>query len=150
MKGNKGITLIALVITIIVLLILAAVSIAMLSGDNSILKRSSQAKVANALGAAKDEVNLDATEALATYYELVYNSNNAPGSYSASALDNAVVAAVVGGATSDTALDTTDVKGKWSSKTITLTYTPDGSTVTGTLNNGKITWGPISYAGQGN
>ena len=34
---NSGITLIALVITIIVLLILAGISISMLSGDNSIL-----------------------------------------------------------------------------------------------------------------
>ena len=38
-KSNKGITLIALVITIIVLLILAGVTIAALSGDNGILKR---------------------------------------------------------------------------------------------------------------
>ena len=35
-KKNKGITLIALVITIIVLLILAGVTIASLSGDNGI------------------------------------------------------------------------------------------------------------------
>ena len=35
--NNKGITLIALVITIIVLLILAGVSIAMLTGKNGIL-----------------------------------------------------------------------------------------------------------------
>ena len=34
MKNNKGITLIALVVTIIVLLILAGVSIAMLTGNN--------------------------------------------------------------------------------------------------------------------
>ena len=34
LKNEKGITLIALVITIIVLLILAAVSIATLTGDN--------------------------------------------------------------------------------------------------------------------
>lgn len=33
-KGNKGITLIALVVTIIVLLILAGVSINMLTGEN--------------------------------------------------------------------------------------------------------------------
>lgn len=33
-KSEKGITLIALVITVIVLLILAGVSIAMLTGDN--------------------------------------------------------------------------------------------------------------------
>ena len=36
-RKNKGITLIALVITIIVLLILAAVSIATLTGENGIL-----------------------------------------------------------------------------------------------------------------
>lgn len=42
--GNKGITLIALVITIIVLLILAGVSIAMLTGENGILNQANQAK----------------------------------------------------------------------------------------------------------
>ena len=44
MKRNKGITLIALVITIIVLLILAGVAIAMLSGENGILKKAAEAK----------------------------------------------------------------------------------------------------------
>lgn len=44
LKSNTGITLIALVITIIVLLILAGISISMLSGDNSILKRATDAK----------------------------------------------------------------------------------------------------------
>ena len=43
MKNNKGITLIALVITIIVLLILAGVSIAMLTGNNGILSQSQNA-----------------------------------------------------------------------------------------------------------
>lgn len=44
LKGNKGITLIALVITIIVLLILAAVSIATLTGENGLLTKTSDAK----------------------------------------------------------------------------------------------------------
>ena len=44
MKRNKEITLIALVITIIVLLILAGVAIAMLSGKNGILKKAAEAK----------------------------------------------------------------------------------------------------------
>ena len=39
-KGQKGITLIALVITVIVLLILAGVTIAALSGDNGILTKA--------------------------------------------------------------------------------------------------------------
>lgn len=43
-KIEKGITLIALVITIIVLLILAGVSIAFLVGDNGILKYTTNAK----------------------------------------------------------------------------------------------------------
>ena len=44
--GNKnaGITLIALVVTIIVILVLAGVSISMLTGENGILKRAAQAK----------------------------------------------------------------------------------------------------------
>ena len=41
--NNKGITLIALVITIIVLLILAGVSIAMLTGENGILHQAQNA-----------------------------------------------------------------------------------------------------------
>ncbi len=44
LNHTKGITLIALVITIIVLLILAGISISMLSGDNSILSRAGQAR----------------------------------------------------------------------------------------------------------
>ena len=43
MTNNKGITLIALVITIIVLLILAGVSIAMLTGQNGILTQANNA-----------------------------------------------------------------------------------------------------------
>ena len=43
-KQNKGITLIALVITIIVLLILAGVTIATLTGDNGILTQANNAK----------------------------------------------------------------------------------------------------------
>lgn len=45
MKSTHGITLIALVITIIVLLILAGISIASLTGENGILEKSKTAKV---------------------------------------------------------------------------------------------------------
>ena len=43
MKSNKGITLVALVITIIVLLILAGVSISMVVGENGVLNRATGA-----------------------------------------------------------------------------------------------------------
>ena len=43
-KKNRGITLIALVVTVIVLLVLAGVSISMLTGQNGILTRAAEAK----------------------------------------------------------------------------------------------------------
>lgn len=47
LKKNNGITLIALVITIIVLLILAAVSIATLTGENGVLTKADVARKKN-------------------------------------------------------------------------------------------------------
>ena len=55
-RKNRGITLIALVITIIVLLILAGVSIAILTGNNGILTQAKLAKENTAL-AKEDEEN---------------------------------------------------------------------------------------------
>lgn len=43
-RGEKGITLIALVITVVVLLILAGITISALSGENGILSRAGDAK----------------------------------------------------------------------------------------------------------
>ena len=56
LKESKGITLIALVITIIVLLILAGVTIATLTGDNGILKKAGDAKTQTEQ--AKEDENL--------------------------------------------------------------------------------------------
>ena len=58
LKINKGITLIALVITIIVLLILAGVTIATLTGDNGILTKAQSAKTQNDKATAKEKVDL--------------------------------------------------------------------------------------------
>ena len=58
LKTYKGITLIALVITIIVLLILAGVAIATLTGDNGIIAKAQQAKMQNDKAAAKEKVDL--------------------------------------------------------------------------------------------
>ena len=57
-KKNEGITLIALVITIIVLLILAGVSIAMLTGQNGILTQTNNAKIEQSHAAVKDSIAL--------------------------------------------------------------------------------------------
>ena len=58
LKNNKGITLIALVITIIVLLILAGVSIAMLTGDNGILTQATSARDDTKEAEAADKINM--------------------------------------------------------------------------------------------
>ena len=57
-KTSNGITLIALVITIIMLLILAGVTIATLTGDNGILTQAGNAKEATQKAEAQEEVNL--------------------------------------------------------------------------------------------
>mgnify|MGYP004501946235 CR=1 FL=1 len=57
-KCNNGITLIALIITIIILLILAGITISMLTGDNGILKQASNAKLENQKAEYKEIINL--------------------------------------------------------------------------------------------
>ena len=64
-KFQNGITLIALVITIIVLLILAGVSIATLTGENGILTRANDAKTNTEIAEEREKVELSATAVLA-------------------------------------------------------------------------------------
>ena len=72
MRNNKGITLVALVITIIVLLILAGVSIAALGGQNGILTNASKARQEDAIGAQRDVVAMAINEATNAYYSVTY------------------------------------------------------------------------------
>ena len=65
LRQQKGITLIALVITIIVLLILAGVTIATLTGENGILTRATDAKEQTEIGDEQEKVKLSAVGALA-------------------------------------------------------------------------------------
>lgn len=57
-KNEKGITLIALVITIIVLLILAGVTVATLKGDNGILTKTNEAKENTEIKTEKEIIKL--------------------------------------------------------------------------------------------
>ncbi len=59
MKKERGITLIALVVTIIVLLILAGVSIRTLTGDNGILNRAKTAKELTEKAIAKEKLQIE-------------------------------------------------------------------------------------------
>ena len=62
-RGEKGITLIALVVTIVVLLILAAVSISMLGGENGIISQAIKAREENEIGEEKEKIQLAVTAA---------------------------------------------------------------------------------------
>ena len=57
-RNDKGITLIALVVTIIVLLILAGISISMLTGQNGILTQAQNAKTTTENKSAEEKVKL--------------------------------------------------------------------------------------------
>lgn len=146
MKGNKGITLIALVITIIVLLILAAVSIAMLSGDNSILKRAKSSVGYNYVGAAKDEVALAYNAAfanvLAARYDNTIPNNDARRNLSTEFANQINAISNKHSCT----ISAPDSNGK-----VTISYTDDQSTkyeTTATLNASEgheaLTWTPIT------
>ena len=58
LRNKKGITLIALVVTIVVLLILAGVTISLLLDENGIIAKSKDARNANRAGAIKEEITL--------------------------------------------------------------------------------------------
>ena len=58
----KGITLIALVVTIVVMLVLAGVSINLLTGDNGVITKAKIAKEAQVLSNYQENLNLFATD----------------------------------------------------------------------------------------
>lgn len=66
MKSQKGITLIALVITIIVLLILAGVTIAMLTGENGILNKATGAVSDTEKATAEEAIKMEVYNNIAT------------------------------------------------------------------------------------
>ena len=63
MKNSKGVTLVALVVTIVVLLILAGVSISMLSGDNGLITRARGANLGTIEGQVAEEIRMAISDA---------------------------------------------------------------------------------------
>ncbi len=62
LKSNGGITLVALVVTIIVLIILAGVSISLVLGNNGIIKKAREAKENYIEAAEEEDVAIHALE----------------------------------------------------------------------------------------
>lgn len=69
MKKESGITLIALVVTIVVLLILAGITITYVLGDGSIFGKASDAKLAQIQAAAGDYISNAQAQALIESYD---------------------------------------------------------------------------------
>ena len=59
LKNSNGITLIALVVTIVVLLILAGITLATLTGDNGLIEKSNQAKISTELAEERENLEVD-------------------------------------------------------------------------------------------
>ena len=137
---NKGITLIALVITIIVLLILAGVTIMMLMGSENAPQKASEAVEKDAIAGAKDEVAMEAQSALLDYFNKKYVEG--------SGTDSTSIQSEVAKAAKK-AVDSAKSKNKQllSDSGVTdntITLKTKSYTVTGTIDeNGSITWGDI-------
>ena len=123
-KNQKGITLIALVITIIVLLILAGVSIAMLTGPNGLLTNANTAKTQTSEKGDAEKINI----ALQAIQSEIYGKEAASSSYDPTTdLEHLKDASVTGLAEGEyTVADN-------SSDTITITSKTHGS-ITGSIN----------------
>ena len=159
-KQQKGITLIALVITIIVLLILAGITIAMLTGSDSAPAKANEAKQKQDIGSAKDQVYMIAQNAQLKYYDDTYvkagavasdstsltSAKTAVGKYVADEITTYLSTSAntkVGDATLaiTTAAQTTNSE---TGTCLVLTITTRDYNVTGTVKgNGTIEWSAI-------
>ena len=122
LKTNKGITLIALVITIIVLLILAGVSIAMLTGENGILTRANDASDDSKRAEIADKVNMAIQSA---YADAVVESTTSP------SIDVTNLEKIYGEDNTGETFDITD--GNLNADSEAATVTQDGKTYNVTL-----------------
>ena len=144
LKSNKGITLIALIITIIVLLILAGVTIAAINGNESAMDKAKQAKNETSISEAKEAAILKATSLIQDYMDRRYVKNEANFATTYPKTGNYVAAEMNGKTDGDYTFTTSGTA---------LTVSKSGTTlVTGTIDEdtGKITWTDTPGGGTGN
>ena len=123
MNKQKGITLIALVITIIVLLILAGVSIAMLTGDNGILTKANDSKIASIEGAVRDAVVL----AVSNYRTENYQQNQGTLTITAENIESEVAKTLTDYTVDASGANLTVTGSDLGSKTTTVVLATNGS-----------------------
>lgn len=137
LKENKGVTLVALVITIIVLLILAGVTLSMVVGNNGLFKKAKDSDAAMAAATAVEKVSLAVADAQADSY-----ANNTEYSDAASVVTavNLSLASEGDGYT----LDTTGTAGAYPvKKDDKVVKTKDGSDLKATI---TVTSGVVKVA----
>ncbi len=140
-NGNKGITLIALVITIIVLLILAGISIAMLTGDNSILTNATKARKESAISSVKEQVLMAVNTAYTEYHAKEVTKTLAEGENLYDDTKDALTA--ITSNNFEVSYDTESGKDENNKDIliVTIQYKSETPTVTGTLNaDGSFKW----------
>ncbi len=122
---NSGITLIALVVTIIVLLILAGVTIATLVGDNGILTRANEAAQTNTQTEERERISL-------AWQSLYLEKRQTDGTLAEITADEILEQLIADGVDEDIVSAT-------GTGTITVTFThPDGDNVYTVDQNGNI------------
>lgn len=154
MKEQKGITLIALVITIIVLLILAGVSIAMLTGENGILTKATTAKEKSLEGEVVEAIKLGIAEIQADKLDTVSTNKTTDGKLSPKSIvaaakrNNSSIAEVTGETYAETEITAaTTIKVALNGVVYDVTYTPATETTSATITAVKATT-PAEGAGD--
>ena len=125
-RRMKGITLIALVITIVILLILAGITISALSGENGILKRAAEAKEQNVRGVEE--------EAISIAYTGVLTKNNMEAVTSGTAVQGVTAGDLEEELHKNGHEDATAT----GTGTITVTFSNSGNSYTVDANTGKV------------
>ena len=163
LKQTKGITLIALVITVIVLLILAGVSISAITGNESAMEKAKQAKNANEAADELDTVKLAVVEAVSQSTDglvhkteldkaltnvgiatstqttegtkTIFKVTGSKGQYKIS--ENGSVEAITGAVFEPASIEFTDASSETKTRTITVNAI-EGLTVS------SVSWGSVS------
>ena len=130
MKNQKGITLIALVITIIVLLILAGVSIAMLTGQNGILTRATDSNTETIKAEVVEKINLALNE---VYTDIL--AGETPATPTIGATDGQTYSVTVNGATDPTVATISWTKADIGTFSGTITYASGKYTINPATNS---------------
>ena len=148
-KNAKGITLIALVITVIVLLILAGVTIATLTGDNGILGKANEAETKSDIVEVKEQAQLDISNWMA---ERIRNGED-------TVLDDATVKSIIESANQNNTnkyyseLTDTSIKTKKGNEILysdlytktTPSFDPETLTIGTAINTNKYGWKVKNY-----